>query len=207
MSGEGVDDIEAEEDTDASTQSDEAEPGGIQVPFPFSLLVHSLQRRVVLGGRVEILEEADVADDIDGVDEVDHDLACRCHLQKISVRLTPGIHAGFIEDKMRSLCLGWNMRIKIQNIEGEKRLCENDGMDLERIFFHDRMEGSDKATPNIDISDDTGEGAVENTSNTGTKHSHGLKITGLGGMKELSIRRGGTTKKGKELSYNSNYSN
>ena len=76
ISGEGVDDIEAEVGTDASTESDESKPGGIQVPFPFSLFVHSLECRIVLGGPVEIFEEADVANHIDGVDEVDHYLAC-----------------------------------------------------------------------------------------------------------------------------------
>ena len=76
MSRGGVDDHEAEVYTDASTERGEAKPGGIQVPFPFSLLINSLECRVVLGGGDEIFVEANVANNIECVEKVDHDLTC-----------------------------------------------------------------------------------------------------------------------------------
>ena len=69
--------------------------------------------------------------------------------------------------------------IQVNNVEDEKTLGKHDRFYLERILFKNVMNIFHQAAPDKDISDKTGEGAVEDAPYTCGQHGCGLEVTRL----------------------------
>ena len=71
------------------------------------------------------------------------------------------------------------MVVQVQNVNCKKGLINQNRSDFERIFFENVLNIFNKAASNIDISNQTCEGAVKGTAKTGSEHGYCLKIACL----------------------------